>query len=702
MVRRSRNEILLENLPQLQNMMRRDRDSYREEFIQQYQHYQSALEMFKLDPGNDDPKFQELVNFISHVAYCYPKESAGFADDVCGLLATHATALAPDTRKALFQAVILMRNRNTLPSTTVLPLFFKLFKCKDKHLRATLAKYIITDIKTQNRPTKNNALNKTLQSYMWTVISDPDDTTAKKAAEVMMSLYRKNIWDDAKTVNILAETCFSPSMKVTATALAFFLGRDEDNADSDDEDGKSENEEELEQLRHQNMRNKKTKARAHQLERAQASLRKKQRQREMPDAVKFSALQLLNDPSDFAHKLFGRIKGSGASGKGKGSSKMPFEVRLAMIDLIGRLIGAHGLLMPNFYDYLLPYLRPHQREITSILAFCVQATHELSPPDAMEQLVQTIANHFVWNNSSDQAITAGLNTIRHICARCPLAMDETLLHGLIDDYKKFRTSGPMNAARSLITLYRDVNPLLLKKKDRGKAATLGIKEFVPKQYGHQKVQDRVDGGDLLARIEELQPDGSDADSESGSDVVSEAEAEAEADSDADSDAEADANSNGEADANSDDDAEAESDAEDAEDAESDAESDADGTEKPEAEAATSDEPKLSARERIAARKAARLARRMTAASDDAADDVEEANRGVVQITKIMAGIKNKSTYAEQRGSTTNREKSKGKSFMMMVHKRSVTGKAKASLRHKQQQLRAHIKRQKIGGKGNSN
>ena len=49
----------------------------------------------------------------------------------------------------------------------------------------------------------------------------------------------------------------------------------------------------------------------------------------------------------------------------------------------------------------------------------------------------------------------------------------------------------------------------------------------------------------------------------------------------------------------------------------------------------------------------------------------------------------------ERGSTTNREKSRNKNFLMISHKRSVVAKSKASLHDKQKQLRAHIKKQKM-------
>ena len=118
-----------------------------------------------------------------------------------------------------------------------------------------------------------------------------------------------------------------------------------------------------------------------------------------------------------------------------------FEVRLLLLSFISRLVGVHKLLLLNFYDYLIPYLKPHQKEVTSIIAFTAQASHELVPPDALETVVQAIADNFVWSNCASEVITAGLNGLREICMRCPLAMPETLLQSLIEDYRNHREKG---------------------------------------------------------------------------------------------------------------------------------------------------------------------------------------------------------------------------------------------------------------------
>jgi protein SDA1 len=109
-----------------------------------------------------------------------------------------------------------------------------------------------------------------------------------------------------------------------------------------------------------------------------------------------------------------------------------------MMNLVSRLIGIHKLTCLNFYDFLIPYLKPQQRDVPSILAYAAQASHDLVPPDVITPVVQAIADHFVWSNSAVEVVTAGLNGLREICSRCPLAMPEALLHSLLEDYKNNR------------------------------------------------------------------------------------------------------------------------------------------------------------------------------------------------------------------------------------------------------------------------
>ena len=40
----------------------------------------------------------------------------------------------------------------------------------------------------------------------------------------MIDLYRKNVWRDERTVNVISTACFSDVTKLAVTAIKFFLG----------------------------------------------------------------------------------------------------------------------------------------------------------------------------------------------------------------------------------------------------------------------------------------------------------------------------------------------------------------------------------------------------------------------------------------------------------------------------------------------
>lgn len=126
--------LLTSNLPQLQNLIKRDPDAYREEFLQQYSHYSSIRQLFESNPDEQAQNFRELVTFISHVclvnipsllnlmrshskvAQCYPKETAAFPSQLSKLLLESYTSLSPDTRKTLVQNLVMLRNKNVITS----------------------------------------------------------------------------------------------------------------------------------------------------------------------------------------------------------------------------------------------------------------------------------------------------------------------------------------------------------------------------------------------------------------------------------------------------------------------------------------------------------------------------------------------------------------------------------------------------------
>jgi hypothetical protein len=141
--------------------------------------------------------------------------------------------------------------------------------------------------------------------------------------------------------------------------------------------------------------------------------------------------------------------------------------------LISRVIGVHSLLLLNFYPYLQKYITPSRKDVTQLLAALVQACHDLVPPDALQPVLRQLVDQFVHDRARPEVITVGIKTVREMCVRAPLVMNEELLVEL-SEYKKHRDKEVATVARSLIGLFRELDAGMLRKKDRGREGAVGL------------------------------------------------------------------------------------------------------------------------------------------------------------------------------------------------------------------------------------
>ncbi|XP_034752631.1 protein SDA1 homolog [Etheostoma cragini] len=486
------NNKLPNNLPQLQNLIKRDPQSYVDEFLQQYRHYQSNVQIFKLQPDKPNKELADLVMFLAQVCHCYLQHMTTFPQELSELLMSHHTMLEPDLRMTFCKALILLRNKNLIDPTCLLELFFELLRCHDKLLRKTLYTHIVTDIKNINAKHKNNKVNTTLQNFMYTMLRDSNPLAAKISLDVMVELYTRNIWNDAKTVNVITTACFSKVTKILVAGLKFFLGKDEDEKNGSDSDSEAEGPS-VRDLKVRYSTGKKTSKNKKKLEKAMNVLKKHKKKKKV-EVFNFSAIHLIHDPQDFAEKLLKQLE----------DSKERFEVKIMMMEFISRLVGIHELFLFNFYPFVQRFLQPHQREVTKVLLCAAQASHQLVPPEIIEPVIMTIANNFVTERNSGEVMTVGINAIKELTARCPLAINEDLLQDLAQ-YKTHKDKNVMMSARGLIQLFRSLNPQMLNKRDRGRP-TEASKEAKIKDYGELEAKDYIPGAEVL-EVEEGNTEG---------------------------------------------------------------------------------------------------------------------------------------------------------------------------------------------------
>lgn len=116
--KQSRGALLINNLPQLQNLIKRDSAGYKEEFLQQWNHYDSIRCLYEAKPDDTEgaDRFRELVTFISQVCQCYKEETRDFPAQITNLLLEHYATLTPELRKTLVQNLVLLRNKDVITS----------------------------------------------------------------------------------------------------------------------------------------------------------------------------------------------------------------------------------------------------------------------------------------------------------------------------------------------------------------------------------------------------------------------------------------------------------------------------------------------------------------------------------------------------------------------------------------------------------
>ncbi|VDK71487.1 unnamed protein product [Onchocerca ochengi] len=409
------------NLGLLQELINKDPESYKEEFLGEYNFYIKTVQVMKLQPSLDHADLQsllELINFLASTSSHYPKEGKEYAANIMEILNSRLTGLDPQIRVAFCKALITLRNRRIIDSLAIIDLFFTLIPCEDKNLRLILFFDFFP---------------------------------------VLIDGFRKGFLRDAKTANALAECCLHKISRIQIAAIRFFLGSLEDDASDDDEDeSEEEDQKTLKQVVVAYKAAKKTRKKNEKFMKAKKLLNT-DRKSKKENAGKFCnllAIRYIYDPQTFAERLFSLLESR---------KNEKFETRLLCMALCARMIA--------------------------------QACHELVPPDIVEQLVYVIAQNFVSDRNTPEAMTVGLNTIREIFAVCPFGAAEDLLRDLTD-YKRFKNKNVSMAARAIITLFRAINPKLLHRKDRGRP-TETMKDLKITEFGAEHPEEFVEGAECL-------------------------------------------------------------------------------------------------------------------------------------------------------------------------------------------------------------
>lgn len=110
------------DLTNLQLKIKRDPKSYKEDFTNQYRQYQSFYTLLLQAPTSADEQgttsLRDLIDFVAHVADCYPDVTKTFPSDLTVLLNQHHAVLEPELREKIVGSLVLLRKKEVIDSST--------------------------------------------------------------------------------------------------------------------------------------------------------------------------------------------------------------------------------------------------------------------------------------------------------------------------------------------------------------------------------------------------------------------------------------------------------------------------------------------------------------------------------------------------------------------------------------------------------
>ena len=506
----------------LREFMRRDPEAYTEEYYKYITHWETMVPLIKAKEVELD--IEDITETISVIFSVCAKMHKGIPERLfhaaADLIApftenlddSQKPPLSPKIMRALLQGIMLLRSRSLLPAALTLPFFFDLLCVKDKEARRMLLWHITSDIVRMNAKSKSVTENKRLQCILHKMVQLNDGHRSRHALSLLIELYRRKIWNTELPVFFISEGVFLKSNTFCIKiALYFLLSHPLSfrEAEEDPSEGKEDPGKRISLLKESFQFRKKTRGREDKLKRTIGEISKDYNDDDEDDRKtehkkiepQFDPLLLLRDPQDFAERLLKLVQ----------RTTELFDVRLLMLKLLSKLIALHQLELLPFYSYLQRYMQPYQRDISTILALCTESFHELIPPEELMPLVKTIANHFIHERSSPDSITIAISTIREMCRKQPLIMDKEFLSDLAE-YSKYREDkGVSMAAKSLIKLFREIQPNMLPPKYRSRQANIGA---TIQPFASRVTPDTIPGLDQLKPSAIQDANGSDSESDS--------------------------------------------------------------------------------------------------------------------------------------------------------------------------------------------
>ena len=94
---------------------------YKGDFESQFSQYEVQRDIIHQAPGSitdaSITSFRDFIEFIAHVADCYPSLVKSFPEDLVSLLSLHHETLEPELREKIVGSLVLLRRKEIIDSS---------------------------------------------------------------------------------------------------------------------------------------------------------------------------------------------------------------------------------------------------------------------------------------------------------------------------------------------------------------------------------------------------------------------------------------------------------------------------------------------------------------------------------------------------------------------------------------------------------
>lgn len=456
---------------------------FKDRILQKLNEFIRYFDEVKRDPGRKHPDFCGMCLFFAQIFEFYPSELHFVLESLMQLFEHNGELLNAGIRYKIIQSLIIIKKKGYIDFLKSFEFFSNIFGLQDKPLRKLVFHHLINHISNMSKKKLLAKIETPFLMLLQRVFDNASPEILRRLIKVFIKLYYKTIWTSPKIVNLIASRITTKDQKITLLIAKFLINTTEQIFKEEDLEKEEESMAEL--TKEYSNKFKQSKKKIEKLERQIKNIKKKERRIEKLAATSnIYPIDMLYNSTNFVEQIMSKLMKE---------KNLKFALKTELMCLLGRIIGRNKLIYPNYYNYVIRFVRPEIKTPARLFAFIAESVHENSSIQDVELLCKRVIENFVADGFTEEKITMGINMLRLILMRNEFAMNPEDLN-YVCKFRSYKNKSVSTAAKAFINVARDLCPDNLEKEFHVYNRQGDLDVTVKKKGSHV---DRIDGAELL-------------------------------------------------------------------------------------------------------------------------------------------------------------------------------------------------------------